>query len=184
MNKIKTLMVMMIAAITMGSLTSCEDGMIANTLEGTWQGNMYAEYQWQGEYYETDYTEVTFLKDPNRYASGEGYWVDYFKTYTPWSGNKIKYYANRMTWKVENRDIVIYLIDDDTVMRIRDYDLNDNRFYGEVYATDGSWRQFSLRHISSPNWNQYDWGYNRYYAPSADGKAPAQSAERPVRIIK
>lgn len=153
------------AAISMMSLSSCEDEEIANTLEGTWEGQMYVEHEWNGSWYETDYSEVTFLRDPYRYSSGDGYWVDYFKTRTPWRHD---YYANHIRWNVKNGVINIYLIEDDIELNIRNYRLNDSRFSGEVYGSDGSWYEFSLRHVASPvRYDDYYWGfdyYDYYYA--------------------
>ena len=62
------------------TLTSCEDEDIARTLEGTWEGNMYSSYyfDYYGEYYDATYSEICFLRDQYRYASGDGYWVDYY----------------------------------------------------------------------------------------------------------
>lgn len=152
---------MFFALMSVMTMTSCEDEEIARTLEGTWEGNMYVEHEWSGQWYETDYSEVTFLRDPYRYSSGEGYWVDYFRGYTPWGH---RYYANHIKWNVNNGVINIYFIEDDVDLRIRDYRLNDNYFSGQVYGSDGRWYDFSLRHLSRPyRYDDYYWGYDEYY---------------------
>ena len=155
---------MFIIALAMGmTFTSCEDEYVASTLEGTWEGQMYAEYEWHGTWYETSRSEVCFNQDPFSYRSGTGYWVDYFQGRTPWRYN---YIANHIKWSVKNGVIYIYFYEDDYELQIRDYSLNDRYFKGEVYASDGSWREFRLRHISSPNWNDYNWGYDYYDYPN------------------
>ena len=80
---------------TLFTLTSCEDERIANTLEGTWSGNMYISTRYDGRVYDATYTEVTFLKNPYAYSSGEGYWVDYYSD-APWD-----YVANHIEWSVD-----------------------------------------------------------------------------------
>lgn len=171
------------------SLSSCEfianeDYGVSRTLEGTWDGNMYQEYYYSGAYYEPSYSEVCFLRDPYRYSSGEGYWVDYFNSYVPWGS---RYIANHIEWKVQYGTIYIYLIEDDIEFTIRHYNLTDGYFNGELYGSDGSLGKFRLRHVSSPNWNNYNWGWSSsypYYAPGANGNKPAsaETPERPIRI--
>ena len=48
---------------TLFTLTSCDDQRIANTLEGTWSGNMYISSRYDGRVYDATYSEVTFLKE-------------------------------------------------------------------------------------------------------------------------
>ena len=68
----------MMAFVTL-SLTSCDDDAdIARTLEGTWEGNMYASTYYNNRYYDATYSQVCFLRDPYTYSSGTGYWVDYY----------------------------------------------------------------------------------------------------------
>ena len=43
MKKLTSLLTMLLLAVTSVSLTSCEDEMIADTLEGTWEGNKYID---------------------------------------------------------------------------------------------------------------------------------------------
>ena len=44
----KTLATLFLLALISLSFTSCEDEMIASTLEGTWEGNMYISSEWEG----------------------------------------------------------------------------------------------------------------------------------------
>ena len=69
MKKMFTMLMMAMMAIT---FTSCEDEMIADTLEGSWKGNMYISTSWNGRVYDATYTEITFLKDPFCFKSGSG----------------------------------------------------------------------------------------------------------------
>lgn len=160
-KNIYTLITFFIVSLSMTVFTSCEDEEIASTLEGTWAGDMYVEHEWSGRWYVTDYSEVTFLRDPYHYSSGQGYWVDYFNTKTPWGQ---KHYANHITWSVRNGVINIYFIEDDVDMQIRDYQLSNRRFEGQVYASDGAWYDFSLRYVASPeSYDDYYWGYDDRY---------------------
>lgn len=169
------------------TLTSCnwltEDEDIAYTLEGTWQGNMYIKSTWGGRTYSSTYSEVTFLKDPYRYSSGEGYWVDYYSN-APWD-----YVANHITWGVDYGTIRVHFVEDGNNITIRSFRLNDNRFSG--WIEDGSNDvEFYLTHTSSPNWNRYThWGYdswsNDYYYSRATRSVAndTTNVERPVRSV-
>lgn len=166
-----TLMMAFFAMTTIFSFTSCEDEHIAYTLEGCWSGKMYTTYQYHGYSYDVSRTEVCFDRNPYTSASGTGSWVDYFQG----AGGRVSYIANHMEWKVINGTIFLYLLDEDVEMQIRNYRLSDNVFYGQVRASDGTWREFALNKIASPNysgynygWNNsgfgYDYGYGPYYA--------------------
>ena len=96
---------------TLFTLTSCEDERIANTLEGTWSGNMYISTRYDGRVYDATYTEVTFLKNPYAYSSGEGYWVDYYSD-APWD-----YVANHIEWTVDFGTIRVYFVEEGTSIR-------------------------------------------------------------------
>ena len=156
--------VLMAMAMLTFSFTSCDDDdEIAYTLEGTWQGNMWVSTDWDGRYYDASYTEVCFSRDPYRYSSGTGYWVDYYDG-NYWGGRN--YVASHIEWQVRNGNISIYFVEDRESVEIHNYRLNDNYFTGEICWRDGYWQQFSLRHVSSPNWGRYDhWGYDVYYDP-------------------
>lgn len=165
----------------MTTLTSCEDENIAYTLEGTWEGNMYQEYQWQGHTYSPTYTEIYFARDPFHFTSGVGTWVDYFRN-SPWRTDCI---GNHIEWSVKNERIYIYLIEDDIEFEIRNYRLTDNRFRGVLYGSDGSIGEFNLIHTSSPH-RDVAWGWDDYYyAKSRSGEANTSTpAEHPVRVTK
>ena len=53
----KTLATLFLLALISLSFTSCEDEMIASTLEGTWEGNMYISSEWEGRVYDATYSE-------------------------------------------------------------------------------------------------------------------------------
>ena len=175
MKKIHVLLPMIFATLMAVTLTSCEDEEIAYTLEGTWQGNMYVKSNYGGHTYYATKTEVTFLRDVYRYSSGDGYWVDYYSN-APWD-----YVANHITWDVDRGNIYIYFIEERTEFVIRNYRLNNNRFEGSLWDRDQR-VDFSLYHVSSPNWGRYDhWGYDYFHTRGADSDSTA--VEKPVRSI-
>lgn len=182
-----TLMALLLAAVLPAMLTSCEwveDVEIADTLEGTWEGNMYVYSTWNGRSYDATYSEITFLRNPYAFSSGEGYWVDYYSD-APWD-----YVANHITWRVDAGHIKVYFREEDTTIIIHDYSLNNNHFRGWIEDGDND-VEFSLVHTSSPNWDNYDhWGYDDwyddYYYYSRTRSAAADSVtvtEKPVRHI-
>ena len=135
---------MVLLAVLSMSFVSCEwndDDEIAYTLEGTWKGNMYVSSEWDGRTYDATYSEICFLRDPYRYSSGTGYWVDYYSN-TGWGRN---YVANHIEWTVNYRTITVYFVEEGTI-----YD-------GESRV------DFRLTHTSSPNWNNYYYGWDDYY---------------------
>ena len=178
MKKFFTILTVFGTLLTTATLTSCEDAEIARTLEGTWSGDMRVRTGYGGRDYYATYTEITFLRDPGRYSSGNGYWVDYYSD-APWD-----YVANHIDWTVDYGDIKIYFREDNTSFTIRDYSLNDDRFSGTLWDNDNR-VTFSLYHISSPNWNSYDhWGYSswsHYY--SRGTSSDTSDTEKPVRRI-
>lgn len=152
---------MVLLAVLSMSFTSCEwddDDAIAYTLEGTWKGNMYVSSEWDGRVYDATYSELCFLRDPYRYSSGTGYWVDYYNN-AGWGRN---YVANHIEWTVYNRTIKVDFLEEGTTLWIEDFSLDDNYFSGTIY--DGESRvEFQLTHTSSPNWNNYYYGWDDYY---------------------
>ena len=174
MKKLYTLLMMAMMGVMAVSLTSCDDEQIAYTLEGTWRG-------WNGRYYNSTATEITFLKDPYAYSSGTGYWVDYYSG-APWD-----YVANHIEWEVYNRNIRIYFVEDGNSFVIRDYHLNNSRFTG--YINDhGTDVEFELYNVSRPNYNSYRWGYsgwNNYYGYTRgeDGDS-TKSESMPRRFVR
>lgn len=171
--------------MAMLSLTfvSCdEDDDIAYTLEGTWRGNMYISHSYGGYDYQSTYSEICFLRDPYTYSSGDGYWVDYY-SHAPWD-----YVANHINWTVRNEAIYVHFIEENSNIEIYDYRLSDNYFTGYIY--DGyNEVEFRLTHVSSPNWNNFGWGWDYWY-DAKPGYAPMKTKatngnnDRPIRRIK
>lgn len=163
MKKLYSFLTIVMMAMMAVSLTSCDDEEIARTLEGTWEGEIFPYYQYQGSYYDITYSEVCFLRDPYRYSSGTGYWVDYYdRGY--WGG--YNYIANHIEWRVDFGTLYVYFVEDDYEIRIYDYNLNDSYFEGVIVEENGTRYNFSLRHVASPNWNNFRWGYyGDYYDP-------------------
>ena len=157
------------------SMQSCDES-IAYTLEGTWQGDMFVQSYYNNRYYTTTYSVVNFQKNPFKYASGEGYWIDYYSD-APW-GNCV---ANHIKWKVNKGVIRIHFREDNEDVEIRDYRLNDERFEGYIGESSTF---FSLVHTSSPNWNNYSYGWNNTYFRSIQSKNSKEEAKKPVRIFK
>ena len=136
-TNIKTIMMALMAMLAF-SFTSCDDDdYIARTLEGTWEGDMYVSYyfDYYDKYYDASYSEICFLRDPYRYASGDGY----------------------------NGNIRVYFVEDRSEVVIYNYALNDSYFTGYIDLGDGGRQKFNLRHVSSPNWGSYYWGYDSSY---------------------
>lgn len=154
MKKIK---LFLIGLLMIFSFSACTDEFIADTLEGTWSGNMYVSSYYNGYDYYATRTELTFIKDPFRFTSGYGYWIDYYSN-APWD-----YVANHIDWEVDNSRIYIYFNEENTSIAISDYYLSDSKFYGTII--DGNNKvDFNLIHISSPNWDNYTyWGYDSWY---------------------
>ena len=182
MKKLYTMMMMVMMGMMALSFTSCEDDEeIAYTLEGTWKGNMYITSEWNGRYYNSTNTEITFLKDPYRYSEGTGYWVDYYSN-APWD-----YVANHIEWEVYNGIIRIYFVEERTSLEIRDYHLNRNRFTGYIYD-DGNHVEFELFNTSRPYYDNYRWGYDDWYdywsrGTEADDDS-VKTTVKPKRMIR
>ncbi len=189
MKKLYNILTMAMLAVFTLSFTGCDDDeYIARTLEGTWKGDMYMSTYWNNQYYDASYTEICFLRDPYTYSSGDGYWVDYYDNYY-WGG--YDYIANHIHWEVYSGRIRIQFIEDNEYVEIYDYRLTDDYFTGSIYV-DNQRRDFSLYHVSSPNWGNYHWGYDyydRYYYSNQNGigmyKAPkAPAADKPKRVFR
>lgn len=170
MKKLTTLLTMALIALMSFTLTSCnEDADIADTLNGTWKGNMYAEY---GNY-DAIYSVIRF--DQEGLYSGTGYWVDYYQG-KYWGGND--YIANRIQWTVDRGNIHIRLLDEGRDVIIYDYSLNDRRFSGvvEVKRT-GNRASFNLSRDSyNYRWDDYFWGYSKIKAGTELEGVPSRSA--------
>ena len=181
MKKMFTMLMMAMMALT---FTSCEDEYIANTLEGTWKGNMYISSNWNGRTYDATYSEITFLRDPYTYSSGSGYWVDYYSN-APWD-----YVANHIDWTVRKSVIYVYFIEDGDRLEIHDYRLSSSRFYGTIYESDHS-VDFDLFNVSHPYtyWDNYRWGYDAWYddyywaRTRGEGNDSTMPVEKPKRFV-
>ena len=178
----KMFTMLMMAMMAMMTFTSCEDEMIADTLEGTWSGNMFISSYWDGRTYDITRSEITFEIDPFRFTKGSGYWVDYYSN-APWD-----YVANHIDWSVKNGVIYVYFIEDNDEIEIRDYHLNSNRFYGTIYDGDNL-VDFELYCVSRPHYDNYSWGFdswydNYYWARTRSGDADSTKVmERPKRFV-
>ena len=75
----KLLFILLAMAMTTITLVSCdEDEEIATTLWGVWEGKTGIVYDYGDRWYESARTIIAFDKDPDYYAYGTGYWIDYF----------------------------------------------------------------------------------------------------------
>lgn len=186
MKRFHTLMTMVAIAMLSFTVTSCdEDEAIAYTLEGTWEGNIYVSHRYDGRYYDASYSYVYFDRDFSRSATGYGYWIDEYSN-APWD-----YVANHIRWEVRNRDIEVYFEEDDYYVTIYNYSLSDRYFEGYIYTYDKKKVHFNLVKTSSPNWNNYHygweyWGYDYYAKQSGFEGTRASSAdvEKPQRVFR
>lgn len=185
MKRIHALLTMVAIAMLSFTFTSCdEDEYIADTLWGTWEGNIYVGHEWSGRYYDASRSSIYFDRTNRR--SGTGYWVDYYSN-APWG----EYIANHITWTVANGDIRIYFEEDDYEVIIYDYELSDSYFDGYIYTYDRKRVHFRLNKTSSPNWNRYHYGwdywYDDYYAKQSgfEGtRASSADVEKPQRVFR
>lgn len=177
MKQLYTLTIAALLAVMGLTLTACDDDdFVAYSLEGTWEGQTAMAFTYNGYTYESTYSYINFNRDPYRYSSGTGYWVDYFSSDAPW-----QYIANHISWTVRDEVIYVYFEEDKYEIQITNYRLNDDHFMGRFYTDTGEAWNFDLVHTSSPNWGSYRYGYwDYYYAPAQNGaKAPA----RPQRTV-
>lgn len=113
MKKFTSILAMIMMAAMSLTFVSCDDDeYIADTLWGVWEGDMYVTSEWNGHTYYSSYSILAFDKDPYEYASGTGYWIDYYSD-APWD-----YFASHIEWRVNNRNIEIYSREDDTYFTI------------------------------------------------------------------
>lgn len=183
MKKIARFYTFLLVALVSFTFVSCdEDDEIAYTLEGTWRGNMYMSHGYGDYEYSSTYSEICFLRDPYAYSSGNGYWVDYYSR-APWD-----YIANHIEWTVSNGVIKVYFVEERAYVDIYDYSLSDNYFTGTLYDK-GYPVDFSLTHVSSPNWNDYEWGWDywssaRQSMMKKSNGVPFKADEKPVRRVR
>lgn len=183
MKTLNRLLMLALLAMLSFSLASCDDDYdIAETLEGTWEGNMYISSEYNGVVYDAVYSKICFDIDPFHWTSGSGYWVDYYDEYG-WGRN---YIANHIDWKVRDRAIYIYFREEGSELWIEDYRLTDRHFTGYIYDGDNRVK-FSLIHTSSPRWDDYYYGYDRdWYAKGMvdNENGNATSTEAPKRMLR
>ncbi len=178
MKKITRFCTFMLVALLSFTFVSCdEDDEIAYTLEGTWRGNMYVSCAYDGYEYQSTYSEICFLRDPYTYSSGNGYWVDHYSR-APWD-----YIANHIDWQVSNGVIRVWFREEGSYVEIHDYSLSDRYFSGTIYDGDNN-VDFRLTHVSSPNWNDYEWW--DWYGAKQNAKMKSKGVsfkdgDRPVR---
>ena len=180
---------MLLLATTPLLFTACDsdDEEIAYTLNSDgrdfWHGNLYIQYNYGGVSYISSYSEVEFIKDNYDWASGYGYWVDYYSD-APWD-----YQAFHIDWKVRDEKIYIYFREDGTSIQIRDYHLSDRYFEGYIYLRDKEvhfklerrrWYDYDYW---ERNWYSYDYNHFDYYAkPEAGSTATEQVPYRSLAV--
>lgn len=185
MKKLLTLASTALVALMTLSLTSCdEDQWIGLNLDGTWEGNMYMYSEYGGRTYRATRTVVEFDTSLSL-SHGTGYWIDYYYN-APWA-----YTASHIRWTVVNRTIRIHFIEDDYMVYIYDYSVNDRYFSGLIEGEDGKNLTFSLVNTDPENWDDYDYGWHSYgygYTKQTDFTRSAEQkdsvSEKPVRHIK
>lgn len=180
MKKIYTMLMMVMMAV---AFTSCEDGAIAYDLEGTWRGQMHISSRYNGVVYNSVRSEITFDRNPYEYASGRGYWVDYYDDY----GWGTDYVANTISWEVVNRVIKIWFEGERSYFEIRNYSLNDRYFEGYIWD-GGQDVYFSLTKIARPaSYNSYrwnDWDYDYFWARTRSEYGDSTEVrDMPVRFV-
>lgn len=179
MKKLHLLSLAALLAFTATTLVSCDnDDGIASTLWGVWEGNMYVTSEWNGHTYKATSSVIQFDKNPYDYASGTGYWVDYYSG-APWD-----YFASHINWRVVNERIQIHSLEDNTYFNIYDYSLSNNYFSGVLINEYGDRLTFRLRKTASPYWDGFDWGWDSWYGYSLAGRSTdATPANLPVRRV-
>ena len=104
--------------------------------------------------------------------------MDYYSD-APWD-----YVANHIEWSVDYGTINVYFVEEGTSIRIRDYYLNGDRFYGTI-NDNGKPVDFELYRISGRNWSNYNWGYDSWYIGTRSvDDADSAKKEKPVRFVR
>jgi hypothetical protein len=154
MKRFTTILTLMMTALLSFTFTSCDkDAEVAYYMDGTWKGNIYVSSNYNGQVYKAAYSEIEF---DSGYSSGDGYWIDYY------SNSPYDYIANHITWAVRNQNIYIHFEEENSDVVIYNFDIDDNMFSGYIQTSDGTKAAFTLYHTSSPNWNNYRFGYDNY----------------------
>lgn len=184
MKQVTQLLILVALATISLALTACDsdDEYIADTLWGTWEGDMYVSSEYNGQVYDATYSVIQFDRNNGSYASGTGYWIDYYSN-APWD-----YVANHITWEVYNGCIHVYFIEEGSSLDIYNYWLDYDYFNGCIYNGYGQQVDFSLQKTGVPTWSNFYYGYDYwldgYYSKSrATGNGRATEAH-PRRIVR
>lgn len=160
-SRMSAFLMLMAVALTVVSLTSCEDFYVSSTLEGVWQGEV-AQSVFNSRYgHSTEYTdvEIEFFNDPYRTTSGKGVEKDFISSR--------RYTTTFFYYTVKNGRIYLDY-EDNTHLVIANYRLNSRQFSGTFcdYRTGRDIAQFYLYKVSGYDgyYNGYGNGYdNGYY---------------------
>jgi len=187
MKKIYTyITMMMMAAVTMMSFSSCEqdDTYEAELLtNGDWQGYLGVYYSDRWRVSGTTYETVMHFTHNSAYAtSGRGYEVDY-DTRSPYRD----YAYSTFKWFIVDGEITL-IYDDDrwAPIYIYNYGLYSSSFRG--YIDDGTGRniQFDFQNVYFDDWNRYqrgsygDFYSDYYYARATRSGVDSTAVEAPV----
>ena len=182
MKKITYYFSMIFLAVMMLSLTSCdEDAEIAYALNGSWKGYMQTQLDYQGRYYQSNMSEVTFNSG---YDSGDGYWIDYY------SNAPRDYVANRIYWKVSGTTIYITFRDTQEKAVIRNYHLDDNGYFcGDIdFNSTNIWISFEFYKVDTPDWDNYYWygsdGWNNFGEITATPRHAVITRKNSRRVLR
>lgn len=184
MKRLHTLLTMVAIAALSFTFTSCDDDeYIADTLWGTWEGNIYVTHEWSGRYYDASRSFIYFDRTSSR--SGRGYWIDYYDD-APWGTDRI---YSHISWTVNNGDINIYFEEDHYPITIYNYSLNDRYFEGYIDTRDRDRVHFQLRKTSEPIRGGYNYWDDYYYYGKQNGfveetRAASNNIERPKRLFR
>lgn len=167
MKKITSTIAMAIMAMTVITLTSCEDVYISGELTGSdskiWEGRISTYYEDRWGLTGDDYhTVIQFDSDDFRLTRGRGREVDY-DVRNPYGS----YWYSEFEWRVDKGVIELRYADTGFApVYIYEYTLTDNYFSG--YMDDGTKKDimFKLFAINYFNWDSYFYNYApRYSSP-------------------
>lgn len=184
MKQVTQLLTLVALATISLALTACDgsDEYIADTLWGTWEGDMYVSSEYNGRVYDATYSVIQFDRNKDSYASGTGYWIDYYSN-APWD-----YVANHITWEVYNGYIHVYFIEEGSNLDIYDYWLDYDYFNGYIYNGYGTQVEFRLQKTGAPSWSNFYYGYDywldSYYSKSRATESGSISDAHPRRIVR
>ena len=139
-------------AMMLVTLTSCEDETITSRLEGVWSGEVAQTFFSHRYGRVTEYTDIDmeFYTDPFATKSGRGVEIDYTSRY--------RYTECYFNFRV--RDGIIYIdYEDGTNVAIRNYVLRGDYFSGVFtdYHTGERLADFRLHKIAGPRYYDSAW---------------------------